>query len=77
MTVAYDRARLVDVLVHHWPTRTNGCECGWAVLGASYPEHVADVYELAAKEKASPADLLFPPGDKPQRQRFLGDRDRR
>lgn len=45
----YRRDVLVDVLVHHWPTRTNGCECGWAVLGASFPEHVADVYEDAQR----------------------------
>lgn len=43
--VPYDRAVLVDVLVHHWPTSTSGCGCGWRELGASHPEHVADVYE--------------------------------
>ena len=44
-TVPYDRDALIAVLVHHWPTKTAGCVCGWGVLGASFPEHVADVYE--------------------------------
>lgn len=44
-TVAYDRRVLVDVLVYHWRTQTSGCGCGWAVLGLSHAEHVADVYE--------------------------------
>jgi hypothetical protein len=39
------RACLVEVLVYHWATSTSGCGCGWAVLGASYSEHVADVFE--------------------------------
>jgi hypothetical protein len=45
--IVYDRTVLVDVLVYHWATNTSGCGCGWAVLGASYAEHVADVYEAA------------------------------
>jgi hypothetical protein len=24
-----------------------GCHCGWSVLGASHPEHVATMYEAA------------------------------
>lgn len=40
----YDREVLVTILVYHWRT-DNGCGCGWAVLGASHAEHVADVYE--------------------------------
>lgn len=43
----YDRLTLVDVMVHHWPTATSGCSCGWAVLGHSFPEHLADQYEEA------------------------------
>lgn len=39
------RAALVQVLIDHWPTPTSGCTCGWGILGASFPEHVADVYE--------------------------------
>lgn len=35
---------LVDVLVYHWATSTSGCGCGWRKLGASWPEHVADVF---------------------------------
>ncbi len=45
---AYDRAALVQTLVHHH-RRTNdissGCWCGWNVLGASLPDHIADMYE--------------------------------
>jgi hypothetical protein len=43
--VAYDRPRLVDVLIYHQATATSGCICGWGVLGASHAEHVVDVYE--------------------------------
>lgn len=46
---AYDRDRLVEVLVYHQRTDTSGCHCGWAVLGASYAEHVADAYEMSAR----------------------------
>jgi len=45
--VTYVRGLLVGVLVAHQPTSTSGCICGWAVLGASHAEHVADVYEAA------------------------------
>lgn len=41
----YDRDVLVQVLVYHWRTNTSGCGCGWAELGHSHAEHVADVYE--------------------------------
>jgi len=41
----YDRAALVDTVVYHWRTDSAGCGCGWAVLGASHAEHVADVHE--------------------------------
>lgn len=47
MTYSYNREILVEVLIYHWPTSTSGCICGWAELGHSYPEHVANVYELA------------------------------
>lgn len=47
-TVPYARAALVEVLVYHWATSTSGCGCGWAELGHSHAEHVADVYEVAA-----------------------------
>lgn len=51
--VPYDREVLTTVLIYHAPTATSGCHCGWAVLGASYPDHVADVYEqsVTAREK--------------------------
>lgn len=39
------RQVLVETLVYHWQTNSSGCGCGWAVLGASWPEHVADVFE--------------------------------
>lgn len=38
---------LVNVLVYHQQTPTSGCHCGWGVLGASWAEHVAEVYEQA------------------------------
>lgn len=41
----YDRGRLVEVVMHHWPTRTSGCACGAVALGHSFAEHVADMYE--------------------------------
>lgn len=44
---SYDRETLVSVLVYHQATATSGCHCGWAVLGASFAEHVADMYEFA------------------------------
>lgn len=47
--VVYDREVLVEVLVYHWRTKTSGCGCGWAKLGASHPEHVADAYEQAVR----------------------------
>lgn len=47
---AYDRARMVAVLIDHQrmdgpPPFVGGCACGWHVLGASWAEHVADIYE--------------------------------
>lgn len=50
--VTYDREALVDVLVHHMPTATAGCHCGWGLLGASFPGHVADVYEATVAARA-------------------------
>jgi hypothetical protein len=48
----YDRELLTTVLVHHWQTRMSGCGCGWGRLGASWPEHVADVYEQSIRARA-------------------------
>lgn len=53
--MSYDRTLLVDVLVHHARSDITGCLCGWAKLGASWPEHVADVYEQALSQQ-TPAD---------------------
>ena len=50
---ARERAVLIVVLVYHWRTNTSGCGCGWAVLGASHAEHVADVYEEALRWEVS------------------------
>ena len=49
--LGYDREVLVEVLVYHQATSTSGCHCGWAELGKSHADHVADVYEqsMAAK----------------------------
>lgn len=46
----YSRKLLVDVLTYHQPTKTSSCVCGWNILGASHPEHVADVYEFTQQE---------------------------
>ncbi len=51
----YDREVLVNVLVYHQATRTSGCHCGWAVLGASHAEHVADIYEGSVAIKTGEA----------------------
>lgn len=50
--MTYDREVLTAVLVYHWPTASSGCHCGWSVLGASFPEHVADVYEESVAARA-------------------------
>jgi hypothetical protein len=49
--VPYDRAVLEAILTYHWRHDIKGCGCGWSVLGASYPEHVAAVYEEAVTSK--------------------------
>lgn len=49
MPEPYNRDVLIDVLVHHWPSHTAGCFCGWRKLGASFPGHVADMYEEAMR----------------------------
>lgn len=43
----YQRDVLIAVLVQHQRKDISGCWCGWSQLGASHPEHVADVYEQA------------------------------
>jgi hypothetical protein len=50
--VAYDRAVLIDVLVYHQRAANTGCACGWHVLGASYAEHIADIYEESVIARA-------------------------
>jgi hypothetical protein len=45
--VHYHRDLLVLVLTYHQATETSGCICGWENLGASHPEHVVDVFEIA------------------------------
>lgn len=41
----YNRELLVEILVYHYRTNSAGCGCGWAELGKSHPEHIANVYE--------------------------------
>lgn len=48
----YERVTLVSVLVYHQRMENTGCSCGWLVYGASFAEHVADVYEMALLENA-------------------------
>jgi hypothetical protein len=50
--VRYDRDVLVEVLVYHWRVGPGkGCGCGWDDLGRSWPEHVADVYEMSTTSR--------------------------
>jgi hypothetical protein len=51
----YYRDALVTTLVYHQRTDIKGCGCGWAKLGHSHPEHVADVYEqfIGERERVS------------------------
>jgi hypothetical protein len=51
----YDRAVLVDVILNHGRTRIQDCHCGWAVIGSSHADHVADVYE---QEVAARLDVI-------------------
>lgn len=41
----YVRSRLVSVLIEHQRLEGGACECGYAVLGASWARHVAQAYE--------------------------------
>lgn len=43
--IIYDREVLVEILVYHYRRDNSSCGCGWAELGRSHPEHVANVYE--------------------------------
>ena len=49
--IRYDREVLVEVLVYHQRKNSQYCACGWGELGKSYAEHVADIYEMAIKER--------------------------
>lgn len=62
--MTYERALLVDVVIHHGRKDIRSCYCGWAELGASHAEHVADAYEAAVARRrlvaleTRPADAL-------------------
>jgi hypothetical protein len=45
----YDRELLVEVPTYHQQRSDSSCICGWARLGASHPEHVADTYEATLR----------------------------
>jgi len=49
--VPYRRDVLIEVIVYHQRRDIVGCACGWAVLGASHPEHVATVYEESVRHR--------------------------
>jgi hypothetical protein len=49
----YDRDVLVEVLVYHYRKGIEGCGCGWADLGRSWPAHVATVYEESVRARVS------------------------
>lgn len=48
--LTYDRDKLIQTLVYHWPTKNSGCWCGWNELGKLFPAHVADIYEQMLRE---------------------------
>lgn len=48
----YDRAVLLDVLIHHQRRDNTGCACGWWILGCSHAAHVLDVYEASITGRA-------------------------
>ena len=47
----YDREVLMHVVNHHHKVEIKGCICGWAALGRTIGEHVADVYEESVRIK--------------------------
>lgn len=51
----YRRTVLVEILVYHYRADNASCGCGWAELGRSHPEHVADVYEQSVTAQATAA----------------------
>ena len=53
--IDYDRNVRVEVLVYHYRRDMKGCGCGWAELGRSHPEHVADVYEQSVSNEIKAA----------------------
>jgi hypothetical protein len=56
VALQYDRSVLVAVLKYHSRKNSSICSCGWAELGRSHPEHIADVYEqLVAVQPIQPA----------------------
>ena len=51
--LAYDRDVLLTVLIYHYRKDIGGCGCGYRELGASHPEHVADVYEESVRARTA------------------------
>lgn len=49
LPVTYDRGLLVEAVMYHHKDNIKGCFCGWSELGACHAQHVADVYEKAAR----------------------------
>lgn len=43
--MTYSRALLVEALVFHQRMDIGSCRCGWADLGKSHAEHIANIYE--------------------------------
>ena len=50
--ITYERTVLVEVLIYHQRRSIEACNCGWAKLGASHAEHVADVYETSIEARS-------------------------
>lgn len=58
----YNRDILVNVLVYHYrktDSISSGCGCGWAELGKSHSEHVANMYEMAVTLKPVEEDIAL------------------
>lgn len=64
----YDREVLMLTVIYHHKVSIEGCICGWAELGKSIGEHVADEYEKAVAAKhGSTMDRLGVTSDEVER----------
>lgn len=73
MITAEERAILVEIFVYHYRKDNAACGCGWAELGHSHAEHVAEVFEssLLMRQETPQATMQ----DKPARYDELSEDD--